>query len=29
MESADGQAHYAAAVTQGIIAYLTAKAPGS
>ncbi len=28
MESADGRARYAAAVTQGIVAYLNAKAPG-
>lgn len=27
MQSADGRARYAAAVTQGIVAYLTAKAP--
>jgi N-acetylmuramoyl-L-alanine amidase len=29
MQSPDGRARYAAAVTQGIIAYLTAKAPAS
>jgi len=29
MQTPDGQARYAAAVTQGIIAYLTAKAPAS
>lgn len=29
MQSADGRARYAAAVTQGIIAYLTANAPAS
>jgi N-acetylmuramoyl-L-alanine amidase len=29
MQSADGRARYAAAVTQGVIAYLTAKAPTS
>ena len=29
MESADGRARYAAAVTQGIVSYLTAKAPAS
>jgi len=29
MESADGRAQYAAAVTQGIVAYLSAKAPAS
>ena len=28
MESADGRARYAAAVTQGIVAYLNTKAPG-
>jgi N-acetylmuramoyl-L-alanine amidase len=27
MESADGRAKYAAAVTQGIVRYLSAKAP--
>jgi N-acetylmuramoyl-L-alanine amidase len=29
MTSADGRARYAAAVTRGIIAYLTSKAPTS
>ena len=29
MQSADGRARYAAAVTQGVIAYLAAKAPTS
>jgi N-acetylmuramoyl-L-alanine amidase len=29
MQSPDGRARYAAAVTQGIIAYLTGKAPAS
>jgi N-acetylmuramoyl-L-alanine amidase len=29
MESADGRARYAAAVTQGVVAYLSAKAPAS
>jgi N-acetylmuramoyl-L-alanine amidase len=27
MESGDGHARYAAAVTQGIVSYLSAKAP--
>jgi hypothetical protein len=29
MESTDGRARYATAVTQGIVAYLSTKAPAS